>query len=137
MTNKNALKTLALVAALAAFGNLQAVERNAPEPKNVEAAINGEVSASGRFPTQAMEDEFNRYLDWVAQNDLDVTHAITPRIQPTSALEPAGNGEISATGRFPTQAMEDQYNAFVTWTLASGLSTIEVFEGLTRNQALR
>jgi predicted porin len=133
MTNKYTLKTLALVAALAAFGNAQAVELDGPAMTGLESSIDGKVSATGRFPTQAMEDQFNHYLDWVAQNNLDVTHAITPRIQPTSALESSGNGEISATGRFPTQAMEDQYEAFVTWTQASGLSPAEALEALIRN----
>jgi predicted porin len=133
MTNKYTLKTLALVTALAAFGNAQAVELDGNAMTGLDASIDGAVSATGRFPTQAMEDQFNRYLDWVTQHNLDVTHAITPRIQPTSALESSGNGEISASGRFPTQAMEDQYNAFVTWTQASGRSPAEVLDGLISN----
>nr|WP_296749442.1 hypothetical protein [Thioalkalivibrio sp.] len=133
MMNRNTFKALAFVAALAAAGSLQAVEVTNPAKTGLDPCLNGDVSASGRFPTQAMEDEFNRYLDWVAENNLDVTHAINPRIETTSALEPGGNGNISASGRFPTQAMEDQYNAYVAWIQDTGLNKAEAFDGLISN----
>jgi hypothetical protein len=47
----------------------------------LEPCINGEVSASGLYPTQAAED--NRY-------------------------EACLNGEVSASGSYPTQALEDR-----------------------------
>jgi hypothetical protein len=129
----NSLKALALVAALAAAGSLQAIEVTNPAKIGLDPCVNGDVSASGRFPTQAMEDQFNRYLDWVAENNVDVTHAIDPRIEATSALEPAGNGNISASGRFPTQAMEDQFNAYVAWVQNAGLTKAEAFDSLINN----
>jgi len=133
MMKRNALKALAFVAALTAAGSLQAIEVTHPAKTGLDPCLNGDVSASGRFPTQAMEDQFNRYLDWVAANNLDVTHAITPNIAATSALEPAGDGNISASGRFPTQAMEDQYNAYVAWVQHTGLTKTEAFDSLINN----
>lgn len=133
MMNKNSLKALAFVAALAAAGSLQAMEVTSPATTGLDPCVNGDVSTSGRFPTQSMEDQFNRYMDWVAENNLDVTHAIDPRIEATSALEPAGNGNISASGRFPTQAMEDQYNAYVAWAQNTGLTKAEAFDRLINN----
>lgn len=127
------LKALALVAVLTAAGSLQAMDATSPAKIGLDPCVNGDVSTSGRFPTQAMEDQFNRYLDWVAENDLDVTHAIDPRIEATSALEPAGNGNISASGRFPTQAMEDQYNAYVAWVQDAGMTKAEAFDSLINN----
>jgi hypothetical protein len=32
------------------------------------------------------------------------------------SLEPCINGAVSTTGAFPTQAMEDQIKAYVTWS---------------------
>ena len=133
MMSKNALKALAFVAVLSAVGSLQATEVTHPGKTGLDACLNGDVSASGRFPTQAMEDQFNAYVAWVAENNLDVTHAINPRIEATSALEPAGNGNISASGRFPTQAMEDQYNAYVAWIQTTGLTKTEAFDSLVNN----
>ncbi|MCA1791444.1 MAG: hypothetical protein LC667_16845 [Thioalkalivibrio sp.] len=133
MINTKSLKAFAFVAALAATGSLQAMEVTSPAKTGLDPCVNGDVSTSGRFPTQAMEDQFNRYLDWVAENDLDVTHAINPRIEATSALEPAGNGNISASGRFPTQAMEDQYNAYAAWVQKTGLTKNEAFDRLINN----
>lgn len=133
MMSKNSLKALAFVAVLTAAGSLQAMEVTNPGQVGLDPCVNGDVSTSGRFPTQAMEDQFNRYLDWVAENNLDVTHAINPSIEATSALEPAGNGNISASGRFPTQAMEDQYNAYVAWVQDAGLTKAEAFDSLINN----
>ena len=44
-------------------------------------------------------------------------------------LEPALNGEVSATGLFPTQAMEDAFNDYLAWTRERGLSRLAAFEG--------
>ncbi|TVP79349.1 hypothetical protein [Thioalkalivibrio sp.] len=133
MMSKNILKALAFVAALSAVGSLQATEVTNPAKTGLDACLNGDVSASGRFPTQAMEDQYNAYVAWVEENNLDVTHAINPSIEATSALEPAGNGNISASGRFPTQAMEDQYNAYVAWVQNTGLTKAEAFDSLINN----
>ena len=48
--------------------------------------------------------------------------AVSAEAQPTVNLdlEPCFNGEVSATGAFPTQAMEEQVDAFVNWTAETG-----------------
>ena len=55
----------------------------------LEPCLNGEVSATGLFPSQAAEDAHHRAS------------------ASTNALEPAINGEVSASGLYPTQALED------------------------------
>jgi len=115
------LKTLALAAALAVAGSVQATESTTPANMGFEVGMNGEVSYSGRFPTQAMEDQYNAYLAWVDANDLEVTHAVAPEIRPVASLDGVLNGNVSATGRFPTQSMEDQFNEYLTWVERDGL----------------
>lgn len=56
----------------------------------LEPSINGGVSATGMFPSQAEED---RYLADLREIELD--------------LEPCINGGVSASGLFATQAEED------------------------------
>jgi hypothetical protein len=46
-------------------------------------------------------------------------------------LEPAVNGQVSASGLFPTQEIEDQFNAYLTWTKAQGLSRLVAYEPRT------
>ena len=46
----------------AASGILNA-ETGSSSHLDLEPCINGGVSASGRFPTQAMEDQFHAYVD--------------------------------------------------------------------------
>jgi hypothetical protein len=43
-------------------------------------------------------------------------------------LEPAINGQVSASGLFPTQEMEDQFNDYLAWTKAQGLSRLVAYE---------
>jgi hypothetical protein len=45
-------------------------------------------------------------------------------------LEPAINGAISATGLFPSQAMEDAFAAYLRWTREQGLSRLVAFESM-------
>lgn len=60
----------------------------------LEPAINGTVSSSGLFPSQALE---NRYgADSILHIEYD-----------EFGIEPAINGNVSASGLFPSQAMED------------------------------
>lgn len=47
-------------ALLLGFSHAQA----AGDDSLLEPCINGSVSASGYFPSQAMEDQFNAYLQW-------------------------------------------------------------------------
>ncbi|MGB8145083.1 MAG: hypothetical protein WCF05_07930, partial [Chromatiaceae bacterium] len=48
-------------------------------------------------------------------------------------LEPALNGEVSATGLFPSQAMEDAFNDYLAWTKTEGLSRLAAFEPVVRD----
>jgi hypothetical protein len=36
-------------------------------------------------------------------------------------LEPAINGQVSASGLFPTPEIEEQFSAYLVWTKAQGL----------------
>ncbi len=65
----------------------------ADENLDLEPCINGEVSATGLFPSQEAEDE---YLKSLSQAE-------------ALELEPCINGEVSASGLFPSQEAEDQY----------------------------
>lgn len=128
MTKNNAFKTLALALALAVSGAAQAAELSTPANLGYEVGMSGEVSYTGRFPTQAMEDQFNAYLAWVDQNDLDANHALARQIQPVPSLDGVLNGNVSATGRFPTQAMEDQFHAYLAWVEQEGVDNGYAFK---------
>ena len=43
---------------------------------DLEPCINGGVSASGLFPTQAMEEQFIKYVEWADSHDLDPNFAL-------------------------------------------------------------
>jgi len=127
MTKQNAFKTLALAAALAVAGSAQAAELSTPADLGYEVGMSGAVSFTGRFPTQAMEDQFNAYLAWVEQSGIEATYAFAGEIQPVPSLEPGLNGKVSETGRFPTQAMENQFNAYLTWVEKEQLASDYAF----------
>jgi hypothetical protein len=57
-------------------------------PNALQPCVNGEVSASGLYPSQAVEDAV------LAAG--------------VSALEPALNGEVSSDGLYPSEAMRRQ-----------------------------
>ncbi len=86
--------TGALLAVL--FSSVQAAEMVNEE---LEPCLNGEVSASGNYVSDAEEMRARSMIE----------NADTGRL----ALEPCVNGEVSATGAFQTQALEDQFNAEV------------------------
>ena len=121
MTKHILPKSIALAIALAMAGGLHAAELRTTTDLSQEAAINGQVSYTGQFPNQAMEDQFNAYLAWVEQNGISPEHAFIGRIQPLPSLDGARNGNVSATGRFPNQAMEDQFKAYLSWVEREGL----------------
>jgi hypothetical protein len=79
----------------------------------LEPAINGEVSRSGLFPTQDMEEAFHAYLDWTKANGLSRLAAFEP-VQRDFGGDVTGDGSLS--GRFPNQEMEDQFKAYLNWT---------------------
>lgn len=130
------LKTLTALAVLGTFftaGSLSAAQPATATGAKLDPCLNGQVSESGRFPTQAMEDEFNRYLSWVAENGLGIEHALANPVQPAHALEPGLDARVSASGRFPTQTMEDQFIAYVDWVESNGLDTLHAFDGMITN----
>jgi hypothetical protein len=59
----------------------------ATDERSLEACLNGEVSASGLYPTQAIEDQV---------------------LASRQSLDAGQNGEVSATGSYITQALEDR-----------------------------
>lgn len=126
MKTTSTLKAITLIAALSAIGSVSAGETRSLDPcvngevsasglypsqaiedavrasgRSLDASLNGEVSASGLYPTQAMEDAA-----------LAVNRTETP-VRTVGAhersLEPAINGEVSASGNFATQAEEDAH----------------------------
>lgn len=124
MKTASTLKAITLIAALSAIGSVSAGETRSLDPcvngevsasglypsqaiedavrasgRSLDASLNGEVSASGLYPTQAMEDAA------LAVNRTE-TPVRTAAPQERS-LEPAINGEVSARGNFATQAEED------------------------------
>lgn len=124
MKTTSTLKAITLIAALSAIGSVSAGETRSLDPcvngevsasglypsqaiedavrasgRSLDASLNGEVSASGLYPTQAMEDAA-----------LAVNRTETPvrtAAPHERSLEPAINGEVSARGNFATQAEED------------------------------
>jgi hypothetical protein len=49
-----------------------------------------------------------------------VSAADTGSVEPDLSLEPCINGAVSASGTFPTQAMEEQVNAYLAWSNQTG-----------------
>lgn len=49
-----------------------------------------------------------------------VSAAETGSFNPDLELEPCINGAVSSSGTFPTQAMEDQVNAYLAWSDKTG-----------------
>lgn len=133
MTKKTSLKIVTFVTALAAFGGLQAQAVETASKIELDPCLNGQVSTSGLFPTQAMEEQFTQYLDWTAAEGLDQRFALEPTTETVTKLDAGANGSVSATGTFPSQAMEDQFNAYLAWTQAAGLDITYAFQGLSRN----
>jgi hypothetical protein len=75
-----------------AVGTLAAADHFDRDPYALEPSINGGVSATGLFASQAAED---RYL------------AAQRRYRQALELEPCINGSVSATGLFASQAAEN------------------------------
>ena len=133
MKTLNTLAAVAVLGTLFSAGNVSATQPTTAVAVDLDPCLNGQVSASGRFPTQAMENEFNRYLSWVTENGLAIEYALANPLQPAHALEPSMNAQVSASGRFPSQAMEDQFNAYVSWVQSTGLDKLHAFENVVAN----
>lgn len=105
----------------------QAAALDESSARQLEPALNGEVSATGLFPTQAMEDAFNDYLVWTREQGLSRLAAFEPVVRDF----PAGQGSLS--GRFPTQEMEEQFKAYLAWTGDSQHSLFYAFRAVEFN----
>ena len=92
-------------------------------PLSLEPCINGSVSRSGLFPSQAMEDEFAAYLAWTKAQGLN-------RL---SAFESVIDEGASSGYRFPTPSMEEQFSAYMRWVEAEGLSPFYAFIATIRH----
>jgi hypothetical protein len=84
---------------------------------DLEPAINGSVSADGRFPTQAMEEAFTTYLGWVKEQG----------ISRLAAFESLLEQGASAKGSLPTESMQEQFAAYLRWADDQGLSPFYAF----------
>lgn len=71
-------------------------------PAGLEASANSEVSASGAFPTQAMEDQFLTYLAWTKTQGLSRLVAFEPRTGAADVL--------------PNEAMRAAFEDYLVWT---------------------
>lgn len=80
---------------------------------DLEPALNGQVSATGLFPTQAMEDEFHAYLDWTKSQGLS-------RLV---AFEPDRSAE-----ELPTLAMAEQFRSYLQWTESTEARPFHAFQ---------
>ncbi len=83
-------------------------------PLDLEPAINGRVSPSGRFPTPAMEEEFATYLEWVDAQGLSPLVAFESLLQerPVELASPR---------------MQEQFEAYMEWVAEHGLSPFYAF----------
>ncbi len=70
--------------------SMLSVQANDFDPLELEPCINGGVSVSGLYPSQALENRYGTF------DDLD--------------LEPTLNGDVSASGLFPDQEIEEAAN---------------------------
>ena len=106
---------LPLALALVAF-NVGA----APDPDSSiesEPCIRGDLSASGLFPTQAMEDAFESYLRWTQ----------VQRLSPLVAFESLIQGGADPDTLLPTRHMAGQFRDYLRWVEEEGLSPLHAF----------
>lgn len=82
--------------------------------KDLEPALNGQVSASGRFPTQAMEDAFHEYLRWTKENGLSRLAAFESQHRDREIL--------------PTLAMAEQFREYRAWTERTDARRFHAFQ---------
>jgi len=83
----------------------RAAENATRGANDLEPAINGQVSRSGTFPTQEMEDQFDAYLAWTKAQGLSRLAAYEPR--------------TSAQDVLPTPAMRDAFEDYLQWAVRS------------------
>jgi hypothetical protein len=84
---------------------------------DLEPAINGAVSATGLFPSQAMEEEFAAYLRWTRDRGISPLFAFESLIGPGNAAE----------RRLSSERMEGQFEAYLRWVEEQDLSPFYAF----------
>jgi hypothetical protein len=107
------LNALLLTGLLGLTGTTLAAETVSPNA--LEPSINGEVSASGLYATQAEEDAARK----------------------AQRLEPSLSGEVSTSGLYPTQAIEDAVLAAGKHALEPALNGAVSSDGLYPSEAMR
>lgn len=85
----------------------------------LEPCINGEVSRSGMFPSQAMEDAFAAYLSWTKHE----------RLSRLVAFESVIDGGVEPDQVLPTREMAEQFEAYMRWVREAGISPFYAFRG--------
>lgn len=91
----------------------RAAEATISPANDLEPAIHAEVSASGLFPTQEMEDQFNDYLVWAKANGLSRLVAYEPRTGAEDVL--------------PNEAMRDAFEDYLRWAIETGRGRFYAF----------
>ena len=89
----------------------------------LEPAINGQVSASGTFATQASEDWYQAQRRIAAELQAEHQLALLHQADLNPQLEPCINGNVSPSGLFASPELEEAAKA-----LASGALT-DVLKG--------
>ena len=84
------MKTRVIIILLTCW--ISTVQAESVENLDLEPCINGGVSATGNYPSQAAEDHALARSEVSKSEDLQ--------------LEPCVNGGVSALGRYPNQAQE-------------------------------
>jgi hypothetical protein len=112
MTTKT-LNALLLTGLLGLTGS--ALASDATSANALEPCINGQVSASGLYDSQAEEDAARK----------------------AQRLEPALNAEVSASGRYPTQAVEDAVLTAGENALEPAINGAVSDDGLYPNQTMK
>jgi hypothetical protein len=113
MRTHKTLNALMLTGLLGLSGS--ALAGDATSQNALEPCINGQVSASGLYATQAGEDAARQ----------------------AQRLEPALNGEVSASGLYPTQAIEDAVLAAGETALEPAINGAVSDDGLYPSQAMK
>lgn len=90
---KTRIGTLAFTIGLLTAPSIE-VSADTFDPNELEPCINGEVSGSGLFPSQALEDDYKALI-----------------VQLTR--DPCSVHRITAPARFPTKQMEAEYGELV------------------------
>lgn len=108
---------LPLTLALLAFS--AHAEPGPTSPNALEPCINGEVSSSGMFPSQAMEDAFASYLSWTKHE----------RLSRLVVFESVIDGGVEPGRVLPTREMAEQFDAYMRWVQEAGISPFYAFRG--------